>query len=239
MAAEYDGRDEAHEGEKDSATQAFADLQAEVTVMRRAVESLPAAFKGALKSMEPPDYAPSLGVLAKNLAGVETKLAQIEAHPTIRLTPEQHAQAIEQAGAASMRASAQRLFSLAENMVHSAQQLEEVVGAALTKVEQQRRQWWFGAGGVLVGLVLFPLLAASLPGGSYLAAWAAGYGNNRWGAGVYLMEEGDPVGKAQLAAAWRLFEANKDALKLCAEAVAKAGKEQKCAVTVPVPASAR
>jgi len=53
------------------------------------------------------------------------------------------------------------------------------------------------------------------------------------------MEEGDPVGKSQLAAAWRLFEANKDALKLCAEAAAKAGKEQKCAVTVPVPAPAR
>jgi len=87
--------------------------------------------------------------------------------------------------------------------------------------------------------VLFPLLAAFLPGGSYLTAWAAGYGNNRWGAGVYLMEEGDPVGKSQLAAAWRLFEANKDALKLCAEAAAKAGKEQKCAVTVPVPAPAR
>ena len=28
--AEQDGHDEAHEGEKDSATQAFADLQAEV-----------------------------------------------------------------------------------------------------------------------------------------------------------------------------------------------------------------
>ena len=207
--------------------------------MRRAVESLPAALKGAQEHGKAPDYAPSLGMLAKNLAGVETKLAQIETHPTIRLTPEQHAQAIEQAGAASMRASGQRLFSLAENMVHSAQQLEEVVGAALTKVEQQRRQWWFGAGGVLVGFVLFPLLAASLPGGSYLTAWAAGYGNNRWGAGVICMEEGDPVGKSQLAAAWRLFEANKDALKLCAEAAAKAGKEQKCAVIVPVPAPAR
>ena len=232
--AEQDGR----EGEKDSATQAFADLQAEVTVTRRAVESLPAAIKGVLKSMEPPDYAPSLGVFAKSLAGVEARLARIEAHPTIRLTPEQHAQAIEQAGAASMRASAQRLFSQAEHMVRSAQQLEGLVGTALTKVEQQRRQWRFGAVGVAIGFALFPLLAASLPGGSYLAAWAAGYGNNRWSAGTYLMGEGDPAGKSQLAAAWRLAEVNKDALKLCSEAAAKAGKEQKCTVTVPVPAPA-
>jgi hypothetical protein len=233
--AEQDGR----EGEKDSATQAFADLQAEVTVTRRAVDGLPAAIKGVLKSMAPPDYAPSLGVFAKGLAGVEAKLARIEAHPTIRLTPEQHAQAIEQAGAASMRASAQRLFSQAEHMVRSAQQLEGLVGAALTKVEQQRRQWWFGAVGVVAGFMLFPLLGASLPGGSYLAAWAAGYGNNRWSAGIYLMGEGDPAGSSALASASKLVNANTEALRACSEAAAKAGKEQKCTVNVSVPAPAR
>lgn len=123
-------------------------------------------------------------------------------------------------------------------MVRSAQQLEGLVGTALTKVEQQRRQWWFGAGGALAGFMLFPLLAAFLPGGSYLAAWAAGYGNNRWSAGIYLMGEGDPAGKSQLAAAWRLAEVNKDALKLCSEAAAKAVEEQKCTVTVTVPVPA-
>jgi hypothetical protein len=87
--------------------------------------------------------------------------------------------------------------------------------------------------------MLFPLLAASLLGGSYLAAWAVGYGNNRWNAGVYRTGEGDPVGKSQLAAAWRLFEANKDAPKSCTEAAAKAGKEQNCSVNVAVPAPAR
>ncbi len=43
------------------AAEAFAALRAEVTVMREAVEILP----GAIKNLVPPDYAPTLGVMAK------------------------------------------------------------------------------------------------------------------------------------------------------------------------------
>jgi hypothetical protein len=52
-------------------------LRAEVSVLRRAVEALP----GAWEDSRPPDYAPSLGTIAKGLAAVDHRLAGIETHP--------------------------------------------------------------------------------------------------------------------------------------------------------------
>ena len=50
--------------------QAFEDLRAEVSVMRRAVEALP----GAWEENRPPDYSPDLGRIAKDLAVVAGRL---------------------------------------------------------------------------------------------------------------------------------------------------------------------
>ena len=77
------------------AAQAFAELRAEVTVMRRAMENLPAA----IRSLAPPDYSPSFGAVGKTLANVETRLAGIEGHPALKMTPAQHGSAMQQAGA--------------------------------------------------------------------------------------------------------------------------------------------
>ncbi len=52
--------------EANDPTQAFEDLRAEVSVMRRAVEALP----GAWEENQPPDYSPDLGRIAKGLAVV-------------------------------------------------------------------------------------------------------------------------------------------------------------------------
>ena len=77
------------------AAQAFAELRAEVTVMRRAMEGLPAVIKG----LASPDYSPSFGAVGKALANVDARLAGIEGHPALKMTPAQHGDAIERAGA--------------------------------------------------------------------------------------------------------------------------------------------
>ena len=68
------------------AAQAFAELRPEVTVMRRALEGLPAVIKG----MASPDYSPSFGAVGKTLASVDARLAGIEGHPALKMTPAQH-----------------------------------------------------------------------------------------------------------------------------------------------------
>ena len=93
-----------HHGAADPA-QAFEDLRAEVSELRRALEALP----GAWEEGRPPDYTPSLGTIAQGLAAVDSRLAGIEKHPALRLTPEQHQQAVAQAGNTLMREAAQKL----------------------------------------------------------------------------------------------------------------------------------
>ena len=209
------------------ATEAFAALRAEVTVMRKAVEILP----GAIKSLVPPDYAPTLGVMANGLDAVEARLAQIEGHPALTFTPEQFVRPIRQVGADVMGDAARTLRNEADAVVRAKQALEKIVGEARSQEAQRRALLWAIGAGIGAGLILFPLLGAFAPGGSYLTALAGGH-FDRWQAGVGLMQTANPAWAKALANASRLVNANVKALQACAEAAKKAGREQKCTVSV-------
>ena len=198
--------------------------------MRRAMESLPAI----IKRMETPDYAPSFGAVIKSLTATEARLAAIEGHPALKLTPDQHASAMKRAGADIMGDAARALRNEAEEVARERRNLADIVGEALGQEAQKRALLWTLELGVVAGLVLFPLLGAFAPGGSYLATLATGNAD-RWQAGVDLMQRGDPAGAATLATASRLMNANAEALQACSEAAKKAGKEQKCTISVPAP----
>ena len=58
---------------------------------------------------------------------------------------------------------------------------------------------------------------------------------DRWQAGGVLMHAGSPEGWGEFVSAAILARANSDAIQMCHEAAAKAGKEQKCSITVPSP----
>ena len=111
--------DEDHENDDGGAAQAFADLQAEVSVMRRAIEGLPAI----LSRMETPDYAPSFGVVIKSLNETEARLAAIEGHPALKLTPDQHAGAMKRAGIEVMSDAARSLRNEADAVGREQQKL--------------------------------------------------------------------------------------------------------------------
>ena len=74
-------------------------LRAEISVLRRAVEAMPTT----LRENRPPDYAPTLGAIVWAVQGAEKRLADIEGHPAIKVTPEQHGRAIERAATNIMR----------------------------------------------------------------------------------------------------------------------------------------
>ncbi|WP_174513090.1 DUF6118 family protein [Methylocella tundrae] len=214
----------------DAAELAFAELRDEVAAARRAVGSLPAVIQSLMiEGLEAPDYGPSFAALAKDLAAVEKRLAGIEAHPAIKSTPEQHARAIVVAGAHSMEAAFlafhDRAVALGE---------EKARAAALMQKKRGLRQLWFAAAGVAAGFVLFPLLAAFAPGGSHLAALAAGHAD-RWEAGGALMQAASPAVWSDLSVSWTLAQANADELKACRDLAAAAGKAQPCVVTVAAP----
>jgi hypothetical protein len=223
-------QDDVDADEGDSAAVAFQDLRAEVAALRGAIDAFPAA----VQDNRPPDYAPTLGAIVKAIQGVEKRLAVIEGHPAIRLTPEQHGRALERAGTAALREAMETFRNEAAAIGHERRQLGQIVGAALDQADQRCRQLWFAGSGAIVGLALFPLIAAFAPGGTYLAALAMGE-TDRWQAGGVLMHAGSPEGWREFVSAATLARSNADAIRACREAAAKAGKEQKCVVIVPSP----
>lgn len=59
---------------------------------------------------------------------------------------------------------------------------------------------------------------------------------DRWTAGSTLMQSGDPKGWRGVVDASNLVRANTDVLTACAEAAAKAKKDQSCTISVKAPA---
>jgi hypothetical protein len=57
---------------------------------------------------------------------------------------------------------------------------------------------------------------------------------DRWNVGIALMQADSPDGWRGVADASDLVRVNQEALAACREAVAKAKKEQRCTITVPV-----
>ena len=88
---------------------AFDDLRAEVSVLRTAVEALPAA----LRDHRPPDYVPDLAVLGKGLDDIAGQLEAFRKSSMLRMTPEQQGQSMANAGSAMLRAAAQTLHQAA------------------------------------------------------------------------------------------------------------------------------
>ncbi len=215
-------------------TQAFEDLRAEVSVMRRAVEALP----GAWEENQPPDYSPDLGRIAKGLAVVAAQLDAINKHPALTMTPEQHRQAITQAGNGLMREAAQKLDQAADETRRERQQLANLIGTARRQGEQRNWLWWTGGisfgVALILGLVLSPYLASVFFWGNWQTGVAATVMNtDRWDAGVALMQAGNPEEWNNAVNAWNLVRANQKEIAACSEEAGRTRKDQRCTITVP------
>jgi len=209
--------------------QAFEDLRAEVSELRRALEALP----GAWEESRPPDYTPSLGTIAQGLAAVDSRLAGIEKRPALRLTPEQHQQAVAQAGNVLMREAVQKLDRAAQDAERERHQLAGLIGTVRKQDAQRNWLLYAASGALVVGLLVSPFVAGALPFGGDSAVAAVIMNANRWNAGIALMQAGSPDGWRGLADASNLVRVNQEALAACREAAAKAKKEQRCTITVP------
>lgn len=205
------------------AAEAFAALQDEIAVLGQKIE----AMATRLSAPEPADYGLSFGEVLGKLAQLETKLVGIADYPSLRLTPDQQVRAIERAKDGAFQDVIRQLRDEAGAIRREREVLQEVG----SHVRNRKRQRLWLAGAVLAGLMAYPLVAVTLPGGSYLAAIATGT-LNRWDAGIRLMHVADPEGARSIARATRIVSANAEALKGCAEAARKAGREQKCTVVV-------
>jgi hypothetical protein len=196
------------------AERAFEDLRAEVSVTRRAVETM----SRRLDENQPPDYSLDLGRMAKGLAVVSGQLDAINKHPALRMTPELHRQAIAQAGNEIMRDAAQKLDR----------------ATADAERERQQRTWlmYIGLAAFVVAFLVSPFLYGVLPFGLNSRVAALVMNTDRWSAGWELLQADSPAAQQQAAIGFNLIKANQQAFIACQAAANKADSAQKCFVIV-------
>ena len=248
MADQVEARERGSEEDgPDEATLAFqalarevADVRAELSVMRRAVE----AIGPALTEARAPDYSPTLAEITKLQASLVASLQTIEKHPALKVEPEAYAARAASAIEGAVRGPLRDAEGTAQAIRGSARDIEAVLKSARTREAQNKRLAQVGAIGVVAGLILFPLLgfplARGLPFGSLPDSLTAlALGEDRWSAGMGLMMRANPQQWNSLVEGYNIARAGGDELKGCYEAAAKTGKEQRCTVMMKPPEPAR
>ncbi len=218
MEEDYD-----HDGAGDPA-QAFEALRAEVAALRQAIET--AAERHA------PDYSPDLGRITQAVNGVIDGLEAIEAHPAVRMTPDQFGQAMTRTGRELMNEVAQKYDRARQDVERERHQLASMIGTLRGKRDQV---FWLAA--VFVGTFVFtlfasPVLLGELPFGWNTKAAATVMKADRWDAGSALMQAASPQGWQDLVAASDLVQANQNAIAACQQVARNQGKEQRCEIRV-------
>jgi ElaB/YqjD/DUF883 family membrane-anchored ribosome-binding protein len=213
--------------------QAFEDLRAEVSVLRRAIEGLPAS----IRENRSPDYSQDLAVLGKGLDDIGEQLETILKSPALTRTPEQQGQAIANAGANLIREASQKLDRAAQEAERERARLAAIVGQAQAQDRHFRTVCWTSGIALAVGLVLSPPAASLLPFGLNTRVAALVLRQDRWSAGATLMAAANPERWAQLTTDASLIEENREAITACRAALAQSGKIQHCSITM-APANA-
>lgn len=133
------------------------------------------------------------------------------------MTPEQHRQAIAQAGNGLMRETAQKLDQATRDTERERQQLAGLIGTIRKQDEQRNWLIYTGFAVFIVALLLSPFLYAALPFGLNGRVAALVMNTDRWDAGEALMKADSPDGWNSAVNAWNLMRANQKEISACSE----------------------
>ncbi len=215
--------DEPHGAEpQDAAAEAFDALRAEVAQLRAVLEGLPTTA---------PDYSPTLAAVAQSLAAME-------AHPALRLTPQDFASQMRHASEAAQQQGRRELANAVQRVDAAGADLERLAERQRTGREQVHQVAIMTAVGAVAGVIVWVCfsgpIARTLP-----VSWhvpermaAATLRLDRWGAGGQIMRSVDPASWNELAAGAALERANRAKLAACRAAVARSGRAQTCLIAV-------
>lgn len=208
-------------------------LNAEMTVIRRGVEL---ALDKSEKIRQPPDYGSDLGKIIQFLAVVDERLAAVEQSPILRNGPEHYARALERSGEGLVRTAAQQLEGKGRDLEREAQNLATYTKSAYDRRSQDLRMWIAGGIGLLAGALLVLLLPRILPFAADTHVASLVMGRDRVRAGEAMIAAADPAKARNIAWSTQFYETNAGGIGACFEAARQTRKEQKCTITVPVPA---
>ena len=129
------------------AERAFEVLRAEVVALRQTVEGQAA-----------PDYALTLGAIAKELQVVGARLEAIEASPQLQATPATVAQQVRQEASRLAEGQVTQALAAREGFERGRETLGRVAFLEQRAQHDRRIVWAIGGGAALVGAVLGTML---------------------------------------------------------------------------------
>ncbi len=216
----------------DGAAQAFADMAAELSVLRRAVEG----FDAKLEGVKARNYDATLGSIRQAFEQSSQQMEAMADAPAMRLTPDQWGRQVQAVGEAGRREAQTHLEAARREVAGAALQLQGLVAQAATVEQQFHWQLIWGGAGVALGLLLAIIAVMAL--GAFPASWAlkertAAFvmREDRWTAGMDIARSADPARWAAIIEAAEVEKANHTALEVCRRQAVKTGSAR-CSITV-------
>lgn len=217
------------------AAQAFEELRAEVTLMRRAVERLTAE---RMEVPEPPDYSETLGVIANNITATAQRVDMLVKSPMLAMTPEQLAGRITAVASTARQEDRQTIATARTSLEDVTRQLHSYVVSARRGDEQNRWLMWTAIGGVVIGIILWTVFAGVVAR-AMPASWqwpekmaARSLDLPMWEGGQRLMRASAPDAFANIAAGDRIVTANRKVLEACRQRANRSQETIRCTINV-------
>ena len=225
----------APEAASDPAAEAFARLEGELALMRRAVQHLAAERADIVI----PDYGTTLTDMAKRLGAISRGINTIADHPAMQLTPDSLGARIEAVAESARRSDHDRIKQARADMDHATRDLRSLTAQARTAGEQRQQLFQVAGGCVLAGIFLWSFLpgtiARAMPDSWHwperMAARMLGE-STRWDAGARLMQSDSAEAWSALAQAADIQRDNRDAIDACRKSAATSQQPVRCTIRI-------
>ena len=221
--------------EIDQAAEAFARLEGEMALMRRAVQHLAAERADIVI----PDYGPTLSEVTKRLGTIAGSIGYIAEHPAMQVTPDGFGRRIEAAAQAARRDDQGRINDVHNELRQAAQDMRGVTSHARTSAEQRRSVFHTAAVGVLGGILLWSFLPGTIARAMPESwQWPERMARHLLGdrtitdAGIRLIRSQNPGLWDDIAEATELSSMNRIAIRRCKESARRSKRQVTCAVQV-------
>jgi hypothetical protein len=223
------------EHEPETAQEAFARVEGELALLRRAVERM--AVERA-EVPEQPDYSETLAGMVQKIDATLQRADALVAAARDGATPRHVVDRIVAAGADARGEDRRTIATAAAELKDATRVLQGVTASARRGDEQNRWLMWTAIGGIVAGMVLWAAFAGFVARG-VPASWqwpekmaARSLDLPMWEGGQRLMRASAPDAFANIAAGDRIVTANRKALEACQKRAVKADTAVACTIKV-------
>ena len=223
------------EHEPETAQEAFARVEGELALLRRAIERMAV---GRAELPEQPDYSETLAGLLQTINATFQRADALVVAAKEGATPRHVVDQILAASGDARAEDRRTIATAAAELKDATRALQGVVASARRGDEQNRWLMWTAIGGVVLGMVLWAVFAGVVAR-AVPASWqwpekmaARMLAMPMWEGGQRMMQAASPSAFAALATGDRIVAANREALEACRKRANRERETVRCTVSI-------